>query len=65
MEEVNWLQQGENTNVEMVRQGSLSCLGHVLRRSDVECIKQAWIFKAEGTRARGRQKLSWARIMKN
>ena len=42
------------TIVEVVRQGSLRWLGHVVRKEDDDCVKQAWRFEVEGSRGRGR-----------
>ena len=53
----------KDTIVEYVRQGSLRWLGHILRKDDDECVKQAWSFELEGSRARGRPKLDWKTIM--
>ena len=55
----------DNTNVEMVRQKSLRWLGHVVRKGDDNCVKQAWKFEVEGSRGRGRPRLAWKNIMKN
>ena len=53
----------KDTIVETVRQGSLRWLGHVLRKSDDECVKQAWNFEVEDIRGRGRPKMSWEGMM--
>ena len=53
-----------NTIVETVRQGSMRWLGHVLRKNDDDCIKQAWNFEVEGNRGKGRPKLTWKDMMK-
>ena len=52
----------------MVRQGSLRWLGHVVRKEDDDCVKQAWRFEVVGSRGRvnlerdDRKPLSWAWI---
>ena len=53
------------TIVELVRQGSLRWLGHVVRKEDDDCVKQAWRFEVEGRRAMGRPRLTWKGIMEN
>eukprot|EP00795_Rhopilema_esculentum_P010641 gene10641-biopygen13144 len=53
----------KDTIVEAVRQGHLRWLGHVLRKSDEECVEQAWNFEAEVDRGRGRPKMSWKGMM--
>ena len=42
-----------------VRQGSLRWLGHVLRKDDDECVRNACCFELEGSSSRGRPKLDW------
>ena len=54
-----------STVVEVVRQGSLRWLGHVVRKRDEDCVKQAWRFEVEGSRERGRPRLSWKGMMEN
>ena len=39
-----------STIVEVVRQGNLRWLGHVVRKGDDDCVKQAWRFEVEGSR---------------
>ena len=51
--------------VEVVRQGSLRWLGHVVRKKDEDCIKQAWRFEDEGSRGMGRPRLAWKGMMEN
>ena len=46
------------TIVEVVRQGSLRWLSHVVRKEDDDCVKQAWRFEVEGSRGRGRPRLT-------
>ena len=53
----------KDTIVETVRQGSLRRLGNVLRKSDDECVKQAWNFEVEGGKGRGRPKMCWNGMM--
>ena len=53
------------TIVEVVRQGSLRWLGHVVRKEDDDCVKQAWRFEVEGSRGRGRPRLPWKGMMEN
>ena len=48
----------DNTIVEVGRQGSLRWLGHVVRKEDDACDKQAWRFKVEGSRGKGRPRLA-------
>ena len=43
-----------DTIVKMGKQGSLRWLGHVVRKGDEDCVKQAWRFDVEGSRGRGR-----------
>ena len=54
-----------NTTVEVVRQGCLRWLGHVARKRDEDCVKQAWRFEVEGSRGRERLRLAWKGMMKN
>ena len=51
--------------VEVVRQASLRWLGHVVRKEDDDCVKQAWRFEVEGRRGRGRPRLIWKGMMEN
>ena len=51
--------------VEMVRQGSLRWLGHVVRKEDDDCVKQAWRFEVVGSRGRERPRLAWKSMMEN
>ena len=51
--------------VEVVRQGSLRWLGHVVRKEDDDCVKHAWRFEIEGSRGMRRPRLTWKRMMKN
>ena len=44
--------------VEVVRQGSLRWLGHVVKKEDDDCVKQAWRFEVEGSRGRRRPRLT-------
>ena len=53
------------TIVEVVRQGSLRWLGHVVRKEDDHCVKQAWRFEVEGSRGRGRPRLTWKGMIEN
>ena len=53
-----------STIVEVVRQGSLRWLGHVVRKGD-DCVKQAWRFKGEGSRGRRRPRLAWKGMLEN
>ena len=53
------------TIVEVVRQGSLRWLGHVVRKEDDDCVKQAWRFEVEGSRGRGRPRLTCKGMMEN
>ena len=57
-----WL---DNTIVEVVKQGSLRWLGHVVKKEDDDCVKQAWRFEVVGSRGRGRPKLTWIGLMEN
>ena len=54
-----------STIVEVVRQGSLRWLGHVVRNRDDDSVKQTWMFVVEGSRGRGRPRLAWKDMMKN
>ena len=47
----------DSTIVEVMRQGSLRWLGHVIRKKDDNCVKQAWKFEVEGSRVRRRPRL--------
>ena len=49
----------------MVRQESLRWLGHVLRKEDENCLKQARRFDVEGSRGRRRPRLAWKSMMEN
>ena len=49
----------DNNIIEVVRQGSLSWLGHVVKKRDEDCVKQAWRFEVEGSREKGRPRLAW------
>ena len=51
--------------VEEVRQGGLRCLGHVGRKEDHDCVKQAWRFEVEGSRERVRPRLAWKSMIEN
>ena len=42
-----------------MRQGSLRWLGHVVRKRDDDCFKQAWRFKVKGRKGRGKPRLAW------
>ena len=53
------------TIVEVVRQESLRWLGHVVRKEDDDCVKQAWRFEVEASRVRGRPRLTWKGMMEN
>ena len=48
----------DSTIVEVVRQGSLRWLSHVVRKEDDDCVKQAWRFEVVGSRGRGRPRLT-------
>ena len=48
----------DNAIVEVVRQRSLGWLGHVVRKEDDDCVKQAWRFDVEGSRGRKRPRLT-------
>ena len=47
-----------STIIEVVRQGSLRWLGHVVRKRVEDCVKQAWRFEIEGSREKGRPRLA-------
>ena len=49
----------DSTIIEVVRPGSLRWLGHVVRKRDDDCVKQAWRFEVEGSRGRGKPRLIW------
>ena len=51
--------------VEVVSQGILRWLRHVVRKGDDDCVKQAWRFEIEGSRGRGRPMLAWKNMMEN
>ena len=55
----------DSTTIEVVRQGSLRWLGHVVRKVDDDCVKQTWRFEVVGSRGRGRPKLTWKGMMEN
>ena len=55
----------DSTIVEVVKQGSLRWLGHVVRKEDDDCVKQAWRFEVVGSRGRGRPRLTWKGMMEN
>ena len=55
----------DSTIVEVVRQGSLRWLGHVVRKEDDDCVKQAWRFEVVGSRGRGRPRLTWKGMLEN
>ena len=55
----------DGTIVEVVRQKSLRWLGHVVRKEDDDCVKQAWRFEVESSRGRGRPRLTWKGMMEN
>ena len=55
----------DSTIVEVVRQGSLRWLSHVVRKEDDDYVKQAWRFEVVGSRRRGRPRLTWKRLMEN
>ena len=54
----------DSTIVEVVRQGSLRWLGHVVRKKD-DCVKEAWKFEVEGSRGRRRPRLTCKGMMGN
>ena len=53
------------TIVEVVRQGNLRWLDHVVKKVDDDCVKQAWRFEVEGSRRRRRPRLTWKGMIKN
>ena len=55
----------DSTIVEVVRQGSLRCVGHVVRKRNDDYVKQAWRFEVEGSRGRRRPRLTWKGMMEN
>ena len=55
----------DNNIIEVVRQGSLRWLGHVVRKRDDDSVKQTWMFVVEGSRGRGRPRLAWKNMMEN
>ena len=55
----------DSTIFEVVRQESLRWLGHVVRKRDDDCVKQALKFEVEGSRGRGRPRLTWKGMMEN
>ena len=55
----------DSTIVEVVRQGSLRWLGHVVRKEDDDCVKQAWRFEVVGSRGRGRSRSTWKGMKEN
>ena len=57
-----WL---DSTIVEVVRQGSLRWLSHVLKERDDDCVKQAWRFEVGVSRGRVRPRLTWKGMMEN
>ena len=57
-----WL---DYTIIEVVRQESLICLRHVVRKRGDECVKHTWRFEVEGSRGRRRSRLVWKNIMGN
>ena len=57
---------GLDTNIiEVVRQGSLRWLGHVVRKRDEDFVKHAWRFEVEDSRGRRRPGLAWKNMMEN
>ena len=50
----------DNTIIEVVRQGSLRGLGHVVKKGNDECVKQV-----EGSEGRGRPRLARKSVMEN
>ena len=54
-----------STIVEVVRQGSLRWLKHVVSKRDENCVKQSWRFKVEGSRGTGRPRLARKDMMEN
>ena len=55
----------DNTIVEMVRQGNLRWPGHVVKKGDEDCVKQAWRFELEGSRKRAKPRLVCKNMMEN
>ena len=55
----------DSTIVEVVRQESLRWPGHVVRKEDDDCVKQAWRFEVVGSRGRGRPRLTWKGMMED
>ena len=55
----------DNTIIEVVRQGSLKWLDHVVREEDNDCVKQAQRFEVKGSRRRERPRLAWKSMMEN
>ena len=55
----------DKTVMEVVRQGSLRWLDHVVKKRDDDCVKQAWKFEVEGSRGRGMPRLAWKNMMEN
>ena len=53
------------TIVEVVRQGSLRWLGHVVRKKDDDCVKQTLRFEVEGSRGSKRPRLTRKGMMEN
>ena len=53
----------DNNIIEVVRQESLRWLGHVIRKRDEDCVKQAWRFEVEGSRERGKPRLARKNIL--
>ena len=51
--------------IEVVRQGSLRWLGHVVRKGGDDSVKQAWRFEVEGSRGKGKPRLEWKNMMEN
>ena len=55
----------DKTIVEGVKQESLRWLGHVVRKEDDDCVKQAWSFEVDGSRGSERSRLAWKSLMEN
>ena len=55
----------DNTIVEMLGQGSLRWLGHVVKKRDDDYVKQAWRFEVEGSEGRRRPRIAWKSMMEN
>ena len=51
--------------IEVVRQGSLRWLGHVVRKGNDDSVKQAWRFELEVSRGKRRPRLAWKGMMEN